>query len=283
MQPAVNETSVVLDTISLAATGTADDGVIIEMSASNYTLVPLYSNGSNNGDTNGQPVDTLLVSTVDQAVYTTSGSYEPFEAAPYYYEHSQAFPGVADDFVNSGSHHFYCYSSTAGPDDSFVEEVLGERRQSKPVIARSERRVEFAGLTRRRSRIAALRRRSRSRSRTEEDDLENESEEKPEEEAEDEEEGNETGFDEFDSAHNGNRRESDLMRFLRSARSRSPSASAFRQCKRSQMHRLSLLGRPIHVRQPKHVNLRYRQYQNQINKFLERPRGWKAMAYHVIM
>src|SRR5699024_2289007 len=159
-----------------------------------------------------------------------AGDYDPY-CGPYYYEHSQAFSPpaageAAGDFVNS-EHHFYCYSHMQGPNDSFIEEVLEEeRRQSKGTIPRSERRVEFADLTRRRSRIAAaraLRRRSRSRSCTEENVLEDggegeesEVEEEDEEELEDEEDDNETGFNEFGES-SGNRRESDLLRFIRSA------------------------------------------------------------------
>ena len=245
------------------------------MSTANYSLVPLYntnSNDNNNGGPNdGQVPDNLAVSTVDQ-VYNRN--FEPYYG-PNYYEHSQAYPATVEDFVNS-EHHLYCYSHLEHPNESYIEEVLQDRRQSK-----TTRRVEFADMTRRKSRIAALRRRSRSRSQSEE--LEDEEEEEEESEADIENDENETGFNEFSESFNANRRESELLRFLRSARSRSPSLNAFRSCKRSQMHRVSLLGRPIHVRQPKHVNPRYRQLQNNMNKFLERPRGWKAMTYHVIM
>lgn len=227
---------------------------------------------------------------------------------------------VGEEYINS-EHHFYCYSHVAGgpvspvslvagvivdPVSSFLEEIAslgsgsrsgGDRRTSKSsaIIPRGERRVEFVdGLTRRRSsRLVALRRRSRSRSiisRSEDNNLregEEESdveegeldEEELDEELDEEDDENEAGYE----GESGNRRESDFMRFIRSSRSRSPSVNAFRACKRSQMHRMSLLGRPIHVRQIKHVNPKYRQMQNEMHNFLERPRGWKAMTYHIVM
>lgn len=255
--------------------------------------------------------------------------------SPYYYETSGQQPYTAppysptnEQYVNS-EHHFYCYSHLQGPVcgspvgvvadpvSSFLEEIAslgsgasvagaggtgaaGRRlsRVSASVLPRGERRVEFAdGLTRRRSsRLAALRRRSRSRSiisrseenpvregdEREESDVEELDEEELDEDDldEEDEEENETGYE---GPEDRNRRESDFMRFIRSSRSRSPSVNAFRACKRSQMHRMSLLGRPIHVRPVKHTNPRYRQLQNEMHNFLERPRGWKAMTYHIVM
>nr|XP_027205579.1 uncharacterized protein LOC113799183 isoform X1 [Dermatophagoides pteronyssinus] len=92
------------------------------------------------------------------------------------------------------------------------------------------------------------------------------------------------------------RRESDLLRFLRSSSTtttttnqhqRSSLSSAyntFRASKRSQMHRVSLLGRPIHCRPHRHItNPRYKQLQNDLHNFLERPRGYSPMFYHLIM
>nr|XP_046913857.1 uncharacterized protein LOC124494666 isoform X3 [Dermatophagoides farinae] len=86
------------------------------------------------------------------------------------------------------------------------------------------------------------------------------------------------------------RRESDLLSFLRSSTNsghqihRSSAYNAFRASKRSQMHRVSLLGRPIHCRQHRHItNPRYKQLQNDLHNFLERPRGCSPMFYHITM
>lgn len=45
----------------------------------------------------------------------------------------------------------------------------------------------------------------------------------------------------------------------------------------------SLLGKPIPVTACKSYrqDIRYRRMQNQVYNFLERPRGWKATAYHI--
>ncbi|OTF72594.1 hypothetical protein BLA29_011296 [Euroglyphus maynei] len=81
------------------------------------------------------------------------------------------------------------------------------------------------------------------------------------------------------------KRESELLSFLRSSGHRSSSAyNAFCASKRSRMHRVSLLGRPIHCRQHRHItNPRYKQLQNELHNFLERPRGCSPMFYHITM
>ena len=78
----------------------------------------------------------------------------------------------------------------------------------------------------------------------------------------------------------GQRRESDIMRFLRS---RSPSLTSFSSCRRSQHQRLSLLGRPINYRPIKQRDPRYRTIQTALHNFLERPRGFPALSYHLLL
>jgi potassium voltage-gated channel KQT-like subfamily protein len=55
----------------------------------------------------------------------------------------------------------------------------------------------------------------------------------------------------------------------------------------SRLHqpRMSLLGKPIHARSVsgKRRDKRYRRIQNVIYNFLERPRGYKAFSYHIIV
>lgn len=46
--------------------------------------------------------------------------------------------------------------------------------------------------------------------------------------------------------------------------------------------RLSLWGKPMNTRQ-RHRDPRYRKLRFQVNNFLERPRGWKAIGYHMIV
>ncbi|KAG8193017.1 hypothetical protein JTE90_028135 [Oedothorax gibbosus] len=46
--------------------------------------------------------------------------------------------------------------------------------------------------------------------------------------------------------------------------------------------RLSLWGKPMQTRQ-RHRDPRYRKLRFQVNNFLERPRGWKAIFYHMIV
>ncbi|KAJ6221459.1 hypothetical protein RDWZM_000004 [Blomia tropicalis] len=241
--------------------------------------------------TNNVPVDVpgdelMLVSTItNPQSEDLVNQYQPYY--PYFsYETNGIFPTSADDYGINSEHHFYCYSHMSPPSTdqnaSFFDDVFDPRLHTTSMtnINRSERRVGFVDIVRRRSRLLSLRRRSRSRSRTEETNDSSE-EDDIDEEIEDEEEDveDETGF----SDQQRNRRESDLLRFIRSTRSRSPSFNSFRECKRSQMHRVSLLGRPIHCRPTKHVNPRYRHYQNEMHNFLERPRGWKAMIYHIVM
>jgi hypothetical protein len=50
----------------------------------------------------------------------------------------------------------------------------------------------------------------------------------------------------------------------------------------SDMSRTSLLGRPLKI-ETHNRDLRYRKKQNIIYNFLERPRGWKAAAYHFLL
>lgn len=77
----------------------------------------------------------------------------------------------------------------------------------------------------------------------------------------------------------------------RSNGSGSPSfATSLRDCKRlraarrsSQERRVSLLGKPVTIRPHKQSNPFLKSLQNEIHNFLERPRGWKAMTYHIIM
>ena len=280
VQPMFESASVLLQTITNTEEPSVEvQSVFIEMSsAENYEFVPLYSTSVDKNVVHSQ-LDNLLVSSID------TNSILGVKYEPYCEHHPCQQSDLIDmqDFINS-EHHFYCYSHSE-PEESFIEEVpfSDEAVQSDKLVSntvsRSERRVEFADMIRRRSRILS-RKRSQSRSQSEENKQADEvsSDEEPEEDEEDEED--ETGFGEYIE---NNRRESDLLRFIRSARSRSPSISAFRASKRSQMHRVSLLGRPIHVRSQKHVNPRYKQFQNEMHNFLERPRGWRAMTYHVIM
>lgn len=46
--------------------------------------------------------------------------------------------------------------------------------------------------------------------------------------------------------------------------------------------RLSLWGKPMNARQ-RHRDPRYRKLRFQVNNFLERPRGWRAIFYHMIV
>lgn len=46
--------------------------------------------------------------------------------------------------------------------------------------------------------------------------------------------------------------------------------------------RLSIRGKPMNPRQ-RHRDPRYRKLRFQVNNFLERPRGWKAISYHMIV
>lgn len=46
--------------------------------------------------------------------------------------------------------------------------------------------------------------------------------------------------------------------------------------------RVSLWGKPVQTRQ-RPGDPRYRKFRFQVNNFLERPRGWKAMGYHMIV
>ena len=91
-------------------------------------------------------------------------------------------------------------------------------------------------------------------------------------------------FSDIESARifdeNSERRESDILRFFRS---RSPSLSSFSSCKRSQHQRLSLLGRPINYRPIKQRDPRYRHIQTNMHNFLERPRGFRALFYHLLL
>lgn len=48
------------------------------------------------------------------------------------------------------------------------------------------------------------------------------------------------------------------------------------------VHRLSLHGKPINIKQHKQ-DARLRRLQVQIYNFLERPRGWKAGIYHTLV
>lgn len=218
--------------------------------------------------------DTLIVSTVDYfAPEVDPQQYEQ------YYQQTELYRTAIDDFVGS-EHHYYCYSHSEQIDDpygaSYVEEVY-DVDDDDPNLAtiRPERRVEFVDIRRRRSRLASIWDKSRRQARVNENDEEEMNSDDPDDA--------ETSFSHMREDPHVNRRESDLLRFIRSARNRSPSLGAFRSCKRSQIHRVSLLGRPIHVRHPRHTNPYYKQIQNEVHNFLERPRGWKAMSYHIIM
>jgi hypothetical protein len=87
-----------------------------------------------------------------------------------------------------------------------------------------------------------------------------------------------------DGHNHHQRRESDITRFFRSrSRSRSPSLTSFATCKRSQQQRMSLLGRPINYKSFKQRDPRYRIIQNRLHNFLERPRGFRAISYHLLL
>lgn len=51
----------------------------------------------------------------------------------------------------------------------------------------------------------------------------------------------------------------------------------------SEVSRTSLLGRPLKTGPYRHRDPRYRKSQNLIYNFLERPRGWRAFIYHMLM
>lgn len=50
----------------------------------------------------------------------------------------------------------------------------------------------------------------------------------------------------------------------------------------SEVSRTSLLGKPIKSNS-RYRNPRYRMSQNRVYNFLERPRGWRAVSYHIFM
>ncbi len=94
----------------------------------------------------------------------------------------------------------------------------------------------------------------------------------------------ECGKQSNDGHNHHQRRESDIIRFFRSrSRSRSPSLTSFSSCKRSQQQRMSLLGRPINYKPFKQRDPRYRIIQNRLHNFLERPRGFRAISYHLLL
>ncbi|XP_053201857.1 uncharacterized protein LOC128386803 isoform X3 [Panonychus citri] len=78
------------------------------------------------------------------------------------------------------------------------------------------------------------------------------------------------------------RRGSDLMKLFTRRRSRSPTSLSAASCRRLQQPRLSLLGKPIVPRSIKQRDPRYRRTQILIHNFLERPRGKKAVVYHLL-
>jgi hypothetical protein len=94
----------------------------------------------------------------------------------------------------------------------------------------------------------------------------------------------ECGKQSNDDYNHHQRRESDIIRFFRSrSRSRSPSLTSFATCKRSQQQRMSLLGRPINYKPFKQRDPRYRIIQSHLHNFLERPRGFRAISYHLLL
>lgn len=233
----------------------SDDSIFIPIVNSDIAILPMFGE------------DTLFVSTLEY--------YEPqLEEDPQYdqyYRTPELYKSTVNDFVGS-QHHYYCYSHSDPKDAScYVEEVFDDSHPPAKT-GRPERRVEFADVARRRHRANSIHS-SRRQSQISDEDLDNST---------DTIDDNGNDGTEMDSPEHldQNRRESDLLRFIRS---RSPSFNTFRSCKRSQMHRVSLLGRPIHVRPMRHTNPFYKQFQNEMHNFLERPRGWKAMSYHNIM
>jgi len=79
-------------------------------------------------------------------------------------------------------------------------------------------------------------------------------------------------------------RGSDFRRFFMRprSRSRSPSRAQLARCQRLQQPRLSLLGKPINYKPLKQRDPRYRRTQIRLNNFLERPRGFIAIFYHIL-
>lgn len=226
-------------------------------------MVPLYS-------------DTGALEQAENTV-SLGPSIPQYHSEPYYAEQAP----LCDNGVI-----YYCYDASLFDNEvEYTDEQAIHDSFTRPYRpyfrpeSRTEKRVEFSDVLdrRRRSRISVnSRRRSRSRS-----IIENESDIEFDEDEEVEENEDDYSLD-FSGENNENRRESELFRFIRSARSRSPSFNTFKSCKRSQMHRVSLLGRPIHVRHHKQPSPCFKHWQNEVHNFLERPRGW-SMLYHIVM
>ena len=244
--------------------------------------------------------------------YDTFSHYDP-NAPPFTSRPSAASLRYHNFYDTTSGQRQHCLS----------RKISAGGRESEILINRTARRVEFADALWRRRRKSRrysdddyelendqnshrkLRRRSRISSQDVEDldepgdhnqihirevrngdeDLEEDEEEDEEEDDEEDEDGIEEDRQNRQDGEDGDltRRESDLMHFIRSVRSRSPSFNAFGACKRSQMHRVSLLGKPLPIRFHKHQNPFYNQIQINMHNFLERPRGWRPMIYHVLM
>ncbi|KAA0199870.1 hypothetical protein HAZT_HAZT009866 [Hyalella azteca] len=53
-------------------------------------------------------------------------------------------------------------------------------------------------------------------------------------------------------------------------------------CSRLTQPRMSLLGKPLNYKNSRR-DQRYRKLQAKIYNFLERPRGWRALSYHLLV
>lgn len=78
------------------------------------------------------------------------------------------------------------------------------------------------------------------------------------------------------------RRSSDLKRFFMKTTLRESVCESNGSHARLQQPRLSLLGKPLNYKPAKKHDPRYRWMQIRLNNFLERPRGFLAILYHLI-